>query len=84
MTVNNYADKVVNDFIHEITDHVFLSIEHDDSFMREYMTCVNRFGLDAVNKAIGLKIKERLNLDNDGENNKPKSCLIKVYTLHSK
>jgi hypothetical protein len=43
---------------------------------------VNRYGLEAVNMAIGLKIKEQLSLENDCENNSPKSRLIKSYTCH--
>jgi hypothetical protein len=46
------------------------------------MTNVNRFKLQQVNEAIGLKIKERLSLENDGENPAPKSRLIKSYTRH--
>jgi len=82
MSEHEYAEQVVDHFIREITDNVFLSIERDDDVMREYMTNVNRFGLDAVNKAIGLKIKERLSLQNGEENKKPKSRLIKTYTYH--
>jgi hypothetical protein len=79
---NEYAEQVVNNFIHEITDNLFLSIERDDEKMRDYMTNVNRFGLDTLNMAIGKKIKERLNLENEGENPNPKSRLIKAYTFH--
>jgi len=84
MSVNEYAEQIVNNFIHDITDHLFLSIEHDDKLMREYMTNVNRFGLDQLNMTIGMKIKERLSLENNGENNNPKSRLIKSYTYHEK
>ena len=84
MSINDYAEQVVNNFIKEITDHVFLAIERDDDVMREYMTNVNRYGLDAVNMSIGKKIREMLNLENDGENPRPKSRLIKSYTFHKK
>jgi len=53
MSVNEYAENIVDNFILNITDYVFLSIEQDDIIMREYMTNVNRYGLDAVNMAIG-------------------------------
>ena len=82
MNANEYAEKVVDDFITDITDHLFLSIERDDEVMRDYMTNVNRHGLDTLNMAIGLKIKEKLNLENDGDNNNPKSRLIKKYSRH--
>ena len=84
MGVNEYAKQIVDRFIYEITDHLFLSIERDDDLMREYMTNVNRFGLDKLNMAIGQKIKEKLALDNGEENKQPKSRLIKSYTYHTK
>jgi len=82
MSANEYAEQVVNKFIADITDHVFLSIERDDTLMREYMGNVNRYGLDAVNMAIGKKIWDMLKLDNIDENNNPKSRIIQSYTRH--
>ena len=82
MNQNDYAETVVKGFVRDITDYVFLSIQNDDSLMREYQTNVNRYGLDMVNMAIGEKVKTLLNLDNDGENKNPKSHLIKSYTYH--
>ena len=83
MSANDYAEQVVSQFIRNITDHVFCSIEHDDAQMREYMTNVNRYGLDTLNMAVGKAIKQRLNLENNGENPNPKSRLIKSYTFHT-
>jgi len=82
MSSHEYVEKLVNNFITEITDQVFLSIERDDETMREYMHNVNRFGLEELNRAIGLKIKDRLKLEHDGENHHPKSRLIQSYTIH--
>jgi hypothetical protein len=82
MSANEYAEQVVGNFITDITDYLFLSIERDDKAMRDYMTNVNRYGLDTLNMAIGLKIKELLNLENDPENNEPQSRLIKSYSRH--
>jgi hypothetical protein len=82
MSENDYAEEVVGKFIRDITDHVFLAIEHNETLMREYQTNVNRYGLDKVNMAIGKKVKTMLNLDNDGVNKSPKSKLIKDYTCH--
>jgi hypothetical protein len=82
MSANDYADAVVRDFIRDITDTLFLSIEHDEARMRDYQTNVNRYGLQAVNMAIGLRLKEILNLENDGSNTSPQSVLIKDYTYH--
>ena len=83
ISANDYAEQVVSQFIRNITDHVFCSIEYDNAQMREYMTNVNRYGLDTLNMAIGNTIKHRLNLGNNGENKNPKSRLIKSYTFHT-
>jgi hypothetical protein len=82
MNVNEYAESLVTNFIRDITDHVFISIQDDEELMRDYQTNVNRYGLSVVNMAIGEKVKRLLNLDNDGENKNPKSHLIKAYSCH--
>ena len=82
MSVNDYAEKVVKNFITDITDHVFCNIERDNELMREYIDSVNLYQLEAVNTTIGKKVWELLNLKNTGENNNPKSRLIKSYTKH--
>ncbi|MDR2478909.1 MAG: hypothetical protein LBD48_06315 [Treponema sp.] len=82
MSAEEYAEEVVRNFVKEITDHVFLAIQHDENLMREYQSNVNRFHLAPVNTAIGKKVRELLNLENDGVNNSPKSWLIKDYTCH--
>jgi hypothetical protein len=68
-SADEYAEAIVNKFIEEITDQVFLYIENSDDLMREYMSNVNRHGLLNVNTSIGEKVRELLDLDNDGENN---------------
>jgi hypothetical protein len=34
MNVNDYADRVVRDFMRDITDHIFLHIQHNEELMR--------------------------------------------------
>jgi len=82
MTVNDYAEQVVNNFITDITDHIFVNIERNDGLMREYMSKVKSFGLDNVNMAIGKKVKDLLNLKNSDQCRKPQSRLITTYTRH--
>jgi len=82
MNQNDYAEALVKGFIREITDHLFLSIQHNDELMRDYMTNVNLYGLQDLNMAIGEKVKTLLGLENDGVNDKPKSNLIKKYSYH--
>jgi hypothetical protein len=84
MSVIDYAEQVVNNFITDITDHVFLNIERNDKLMRDYMINVGLYGLDAVNTTIGKKVKEQLSLENSGESDEPKSRLIKSYTRHKR
>ena len=81
MNVNDYAEQVVNKFIKEITDQVFLYIERDDALMREHMSMVRNEG-GKVDIAIGKKVKEILNLDNIRDDEQPKSRLIETYTSH--
>jgi len=82
MNADTYAEKVVKDFITDITDYVFLAIEQNDDLMREYTSNVNSNGLTDVNTSIGKKVKELLNLENDGEVKARKSRLIETYTKH--
>lgn len=84
MTASEYAEKVVLDFMTNITDHVFLNIQGDEGLMREYQTRVNENSLMEVNTAIGRKVKELFQLENDGVCNQPKSWLIKDFTYHRK
>src|ERR1035441_5819153 len=81
---SEYAEKVVLDFMRNITDHVFLNIQSNEGLMREYQTQVNENSLMEVNTAIGRKVKELFKLENDGVCDKPKSWLIKDFTYHRK
>lgn len=84
MAANEYAEKVVLDFMRNITDHVFLNIQNNEELMRESQRQVNENSLKAVNTAIGKKVKEIFDLKDDGECNRPKSWLIQGFTLHKK
>jgi hypothetical protein len=84
MAANEYAEKVVLDFMRNLTDHVFLNIQNNEELMREYQTQVNENSLMEVNTAIGKKVKELFQLENDGVCSAPKSWLIKDFTFHKK
>jgi len=84
MTANDYAEKIVEDFMKNITDHVFENIQNNEKLMREYQTRVNENSLKSINTAIGKKVKELFNLENDGVCDAPKSWLIKDFTYHKK
>jgi len=82
--IDRCAERIVNQFITDITDHLFVSIEQDDNKMRKYMLNVNRYGLNNLNKTIGRIIREKLALRNGRESKTPKSRLIQSYTRHMK
>ena len=84
MTANEYAEKVVLDFMRKITDHVFLNIQNNERLMRDYQTQVNENGLLTVNQAIGRKVKELFELEDDGRCDTPRSWLIQSFMLHKK
>ncbi len=81
---NDYAEKVVNNFMRDITDHIFCNIQSNEELMREYQTQVHQNSLVEVNVAIGKKVKEIFDLENEGECSSPKSWLIKSFTQHRK
>jgi len=85
MGVNEYAEQVVQNFITDITDHLFISIERDDEKMRNYMENVTRFGKKQLNMAIGRKMEVLLELEDIGKNPEPpQSRLITGYTRYRK
>jgi len=84
MTADEYAEKVVLEFLRNITDHVFLNIQNNEELMREYQRQVNESTLREVNTSIGGKVKKIFQLEDDGVCKKPKSWLIQGFTLHKK
>jgi len=84
MTSDEYAEKVVLEFLRDITDHVFLNIQNNEQLMREYQRQVNENSLKAVNTSIGKKVKEVFDLENDVDCKTPKSWLIQSFMLHKK
>ena len=82
MTANEYAEQLVREFLKNVTDHVFLSIQGSERLMRDHQTQVDRDGLRTVNTAIGSKVKELFQLENDGVCKAPRSWLIKDFTYH--
>lgn len=83
-SLEEYAEEVVKDFMTEITDHIFLHIQSNETLMREYQSHVYLNSLISVNTTIGKKVKEIFELENDSECSHPKSWLIKSYTKHTK
>jgi hypothetical protein len=63
---------------------VFLNIQNNEELMREYQRQVNENSLRTVNMAIGKKVREVFDLENDVECKTPKSWLIQGFTLHKK
>jgi hypothetical protein len=84
MTQDEYADKIVRDFMKNITDHVFFNIQHTEELMREYQSQVHENSLALVNQAIGKKVREVFDLKNVIDSDTPRSWLIKSFMLHDK
>ncbi|MCL2609755.1 MAG: hypothetical protein FWD94_07625 [Treponema sp.] len=58
MGLNQYAEELVDNFIGDIAEHVYLYIELDEDEMRKYLVKVNEFGREDVNRAINTRIRE--------------------------
>ncbi len=72
----------------DITDDVFLFIEHDKDLKKEYDRIVKLTHYDGtVNKRIGVLVKIHFGLtneDEDGIGHHPKSALINSYQIYKK
>jgi hypothetical protein len=62
--IDIFVKKVVAYKNKQITDEVFLLIQNNRSFMREYLRLVEEDDLNAVNMRIGKQVKETYNLTN--------------------
>jgi hypothetical protein len=81
MEIRNLVDKVISRKNKTITDEVFLLIQNDRGFMREYLDLVREKGLDVVNRHIGKMVMTRYGLTHDeGRNTEPESTLISSHT----
>ncbi|MDP8240508.1 MAG: hypothetical protein P9X24_15560 [Candidatus Hatepunaea meridiana] len=80
--IEEFNNKVIDKFVDSITDRVFLMIQEDRYLMLEYLRLVSNESLDSVNMSLGKAVKNRLNLGNAEEEEKPQSSLIKSYTKH--
>lgn len=85
--VTNFCNTVAGDFFEptnplHITDNFFLHIEHSRSLRERYNDLITGHGEGVINPQIGRWVKERYNLENIVEIDRPKSSLIKTYTLH--
>lgn len=82
--LDNFFDKVFDEFNRDITDRIFLMIQNDSDLMADYLKLVSdsEVGKDTLNRKLGEKIKDEYNLDDREENKNPYSTLIKSYTEH--
>jgi len=80
MSINKFADKVLDEFSKEITDQVFLSIQNNRELKHEYLRLISTNTIDTVNQRIGKAVKDRYKLTNsDSRQDNPKSVLIKSH-----
>ncbi len=77
-----FTKSVLDKMMIGFKDSVFLFIQNDKVFMKQYLRLVETNGLDSVNTTIGKQIKDIMNLGNLDECKEPKSTLITTYTEH--
>jgi len=83
MTLDEFKKEALSAFTKEITDIFFCFIENDRELLQKYLRVIGREAdLDTTNTALGRAVKEWFKLENDGENEEPKSRLIRSYTKH--
>jgi hypothetical protein len=80
--VDKLGRKVLNAFTRRITDEVFLFIERNPEFLKEYQNLVKEFSAHGVNAALGKMITEAYGLENDGKETRPDCPLLKKYSRH--
>ena len=64
----------------DITDQVFLSIEHNPEFLRQYRLLAGQ-KTNAANRIIGKLVKKLTGLEVKGKCRNPQSTLIKTHKL---
>ena len=79
-----FYHEVLESFTAEITDKVFLHIQHNPEFMKRYRALVNANSLNHVNSGLGKAVKTGFELENTGREHEPQSILINSYETHAK
>jgi hypothetical protein len=78
--IDAFIKEVIDHKNKQITDEVFLLIQNDRKFMREYLRLVETDKLNVVNMRIGKQIKDAYKLTNTKtRNSKPTSMLIESF-----
>ena len=83
--LEKFTHKVMNAYLDDITDQVFLKIQNTRGLMEDYLKLVknHEVTIDQLNRKIGNVVKNSLNIGNKGKYKKqPKSTLIKSYERH--
>ena len=88
MSIKSYIDKVIKSFnekiSEDVTDRVFLMIEHNEELMKEYREIAYDDKLKrGLNSRLGRLIREEFHLKNIGRCYTPRSKLIRSYERHS-
>lgn len=80
MDIEEFVDIVISRKNKGITDEIFLLIQNDKDFMKQYLELVEDAGRHNINKQIGKLIKEKYHLKNDEQRcNNPISTLISSH-----
>jgi len=78
--IDAFVERVIAQKNKQITDEVFLLIQNDRIFMRDYLRLIEENNFNVVNMRIGKLVKTAYNLTNDqSRNDTPTSTLIKSF-----
>ncbi len=77
--LDEFTQKTLDLFTHQITDEVFLFIQNNGELMHDYLNLVSKNDLNVVNSGIAKAIKKRYSLKNKDTKGKPQSFLIQSY-----
>ena len=78
--MKKFIEKVLNQFVNDIIDKVFLMIQNDSKLKEDYLDLLDKHS--TLNSNISRYIRNYLNLDNIGKSKEPKSTLIQTFTKH--
>ena len=81
--LNEFKEKVINQFSEKLTDKVFLMIQNDKELMKDYLSIIEKSSsLKYVNSEIAKEVKNRYKLQNlEKRNEQPESILIPSHEM---
>ena len=80
ITLNEFQNRIIEQFSKTITDKVFLMIQNDRELLSDYLHLLEHNKLNILNSSIAKEVKKRYKLQNrDLKNKNPQSYLIQSF-----